>query len=59
MLNKVMLIGNLGADPELRQTTSGQSVCELRIATNGIIRSAQLEEPILYWHRRSWSRSLE
>jgi len=34
MLNKFMGIGNLGADPELRTTTSGTSVCELRIAIN-------------------------
>jgi len=33
-LNKVFLIGNLTADPELRTTTSGQKVCTLRIATN-------------------------
>ena len=34
MLNKFMGIGHLGADPELRTTTSGTSVCELRIAIN-------------------------
>lgn len=33
-LNKVFLIGNLTADPELRSTTSGQKVCTLRLATN-------------------------
>jgi single-strand DNA-binding protein len=33
-LNKVMLIGNLGQDPELRFTTGGQAVLNLRIATN-------------------------
>ncbi len=33
-LNKVFLIGNLTADPELRSTNSGQKVCTLRIATN-------------------------
>ena len=34
MVNRVMIIGNLGADPELRQTGSGTAVCELRIAIN-------------------------
>lgn len=34
MLNKVMIIGRLGADPELRYTQSGQPVCPLRIATD-------------------------
>lgn len=33
-VNKVILIGNLGADPELRQTSGGSAVCELRLATN-------------------------
>ena len=32
-INKVILIGNLGADPELRQLPSGGTVCNLRIAT--------------------------
>lgn len=32
MLNKFQGIGRLGADPELRNTSGGQSVCELRIA---------------------------
>lgn len=33
-LNRVMLIGNLGQDPELRFTQGGQAVLNLRIATN-------------------------
>ena len=33
-LNKVLLIGNLCADPELRSTGSGNAVANLRIATN-------------------------
>ncbi len=35
-LNKVILIGNLTADPELRSTPSGQPVCNFRMATNRI-----------------------
>ena len=34
MLNKVMVIGRLGADPELRYTQSGSPVATLRIATD-------------------------
>ena len=34
MLNKVMIIGRLGADPELRYTQSGSPVASLRIATD-------------------------
>jgi single-strand DNA-binding protein len=32
-LNRVMLLGNLGAEPELRHTQSGQAVLNLRLAT--------------------------
>jgi single-strand DNA-binding protein len=32
-LNRVMLLGNLGADPELRVTTGGQAILKLRLAT--------------------------
>jgi len=33
-LNKMMIIGNLGADPELRYTPSGKAVTNLRVAVN-------------------------
>ncbi|HXK19952.1 MAG TPA: single-stranded DNA-binding protein [Polyangiaceae bacterium] len=33
-LNRVLLLGNLGADPELRVTQGGQSVLKLRLATS-------------------------
>lgn len=33
-LNKVMLIGNLGADPEIRRLTSGKPVANLNMATS-------------------------
>ena len=32
-VNKVILIGNLGRDPEVRYTPSGAAVCNLRLAT--------------------------
>jgi len=34
MVNKVLLIGNLGKDPEVRYTSGGQAVANLRIATS-------------------------
>ncbi len=34
--NKVVIIGNVVADPETRTTPSGQQVCSLRVATNRI-----------------------
>ncbi|GJL96730.1 MAG: single-stranded DNA-binding protein [Hyphobacterium sp.] len=33
-VNKVILVGNLGADPEIRRLNSGDAVCNLRIATS-------------------------
>jgi single-strand DNA-binding protein len=33
-INRVVLVGNLTRDPELRNTPSGMSVCSLRIAVN-------------------------
>ncbi len=33
-VNKVILIGNLGADPELRYTSGGTAVTNFRVATN-------------------------
>ena len=33
-VNKVILVGNLGADPEVRYTPSGKAVANFRIATS-------------------------
>jgi single-strand DNA-binding protein len=33
-INRVVLVGNLTRDPELRHTPSGMAVCSLRIAVN-------------------------
>jgi len=33
-LNKVMTIGNLGKDPEIRQTAAGMAVASITVATN-------------------------
>lgn len=33
-MNKVILLGNLGADPELRRTSDGSPVLSMRLATN-------------------------
>ena len=50
-LNKVMLIGNLGADPEIRSFQNGGRVCNLRIATseNWKDRDGQRQERT-EWH---------
>ena len=52
-INKVILIGNLGADPEIRQTTSRTTVCNLRLATSEQWRDKQTGEnrENTEWHR--------
>lgn len=51
-LNKVMLIGNVGSDPEVRATSSGARVAKLSVATNRSFqdRSGQQQERT-EWHR--------
>jgi single-strand DNA-binding protein len=51
-LNKVMLIGNVGADPEVRMTPSGSKVVKLSLATNRKFqdRGGQQQERT-EWHR--------
>jgi len=53
MVNRVFILGNLGADPELRTTTSGTSVCEMRIATNEswFDKQANERKDRTEWHR--------
>lgn len=43
-VNKVILIGNLGADPEVRHTQDGRAICNLRIATTDSWRDKQSGE---------------
>ncbi len=51
-LNKVLLIGHLGADPESRFTTSGSAVTNFNLATNESWRSAEGDtKEKTEWHR--------
>ncbi len=51
-LNKVLLIGHLGADPESRFTTSGSAVANLNLATNESWRSSEGDtKEKTEWHR--------
>ena len=50
-LNKVMLLGNLGADPELKMTQSGQAVLKLRLATTETyLDKNQTRQERTEWH---------
>lgn len=52
-VNKVILVGNLGRDPEVRYTASGSAMCNLSIATTYATRDSQTGErrEETEWHR--------
>ena len=52
-INKVILIGNLGADPETRAMPSGTTVANLRVATSESWRDKQTgeQQERTEWHR--------
>jgi single-strand DNA-binding protein len=60
-LNKVMLIGNLGKDPEVRYTGSGTAVAGFSLATSDRIKNKNGEwEDRTEWHNITlWGRQAE
>src|SRR5689334_7692508 len=52
-VNKVILVGNLGADPEVRQTQDGRPIVNLRVATSDSWRDKATGErrEKTEWHR--------
>lgn len=52
-VNKVILVGNLGADPEVRYTTSGDAIANIRLATTDSWRDKASGEQreSTEWHR--------
>lgn len=60
-LNKVFLMGRLTFDPELRRTTSGMAVTDLRLATSRVWngRDGERKEETLYIDVAVWDRQAE
>ncbi len=60
-VNKVILIGNLGNDPELRYTPNGTAVCNFRLATNESYKdqNGQLVERTEWHNVVTWGRLAE
>ena len=60
-INKTILIGNLGQDPEVRYTGNGAAVCKLRLATTEVYkdREGQLVEKTEWHSVVAWSRLAE
>ncbi|SIT50481.1 Single-stranded DNA-binding protein [Paraburkholderia piptadeniae] len=55
-VNKAILVGNLGADPEIRYMPSGDAIASIRLATTDRYRDKQSGEmkEITEWHRVSF-----
>ena len=60
-LNKVMLMGNLTRDPELRVTPKGTSVCQFAIAINRQFKmeSGESREEVIYVDIEAWGKQGE
>ena len=55
-INKVILVGNLGRDPEVRYTASGDAMCNLSVATTDNWKDKQSgdRKEVTEWHRVSF-----
>jgi single-strand DNA-binding protein len=60
-VNKVILVGNLGRDPELRATPSGQSVCSFSVATTERFtdRTGQQREQTEWHNVVAWGKQAD
>lgn len=60
-VNKVILVGNLGADPEMRYTAGGTAVCRLSVATSRRYTDKQgNRQEETAWHRVDvWGKMAE
>ena len=60
-INKVILVGNLGQDPELRYTGGGTAVCNMRLATNESYKDSdgQMVEKTEWHNVVAWGRLAE
>jgi single-strand DNA-binding protein len=60
-VNKVILVGNLGSDPELKYTPSNRPLCNLSLATNEVFKDkAGARQERTEWHRVTvWGEQAE
>jgi len=59
--NRVILVGNLGRDPELRYTPQGTPVCSFSLATNGRRKdkTGELQDHTTWFRVTLWGRQAE
>ncbi len=56
-VNKIILVGNVGRDPDIQQTKSGTKVAHLSLATNRRVPPGSDGEERTDWHRLTfWNR---
>lgn len=60
-MHKIIIIGNLGRDPEMRYTPSGQGVTSFTVASNRRYRTADGEqrEETMWFNVNAWGRQAE
>ena len=59
-VNRVILVGNAGADPEVRRTPAGKTVAHLSLATNRRFRTNGEVQERTDWHRLTfWAGAAE
>jgi len=59
-VNRVILVGNIGSDPDVRRTSSGTDVAHVSLATNRHFRRNGEEQRRTDWHRITfWGRQAE
>jgi single-strand DNA-binding protein len=59
--NKIIIVGNLGKDPELRYTPQGTAVCSFSVATNEKKKdkSGELQDVTTWFRITLWNRQAE
>lgn len=59
-VNKVILVGNLGADPDIRYMTNGDAICNVNMATteNWKDKNTGEKRELTEWHRLVFRRKL-
>jgi single-strand DNA-binding protein len=59
-VNRVILVGNAGADPDVRRTSAGRTVAHLSLATNRVYVRDGEEQRRTDWHRLTfWAGAAE
>jgi single-strand DNA-binding protein len=59
-VNRVILVGNAGSDPDVRETPSGSTVAHLSLATNRVFMQNGQEQRKTDWHRLTfWAGAAE